>query len=169
MPVVPIQANKGKGLDELDKTHRRRCSSSRAPCDGPAFPAAFESEVAALRDRLGADVPPFLVRRLLLDVGRLHRDSACAEQHGAGLADEVIEPPGSGWPTAGCAVPAVEARDALRLDRQATAGCIERPAKRAVTWTDRIDRVLTHPSGARSSSCRDVRSSSSRSSSGPSR
>src|SRR5262249_19806870 len=28
--------------------------------------------------------------------------------------------------------------------REKTAGCVERPAQRPVTWTDRIDRVLTH-------------------------
>ncbi len=45
---------------------------------------------------------------------------------------------------AGCAVPAVEARARYGWIRQVTAGCIERPAERPVTWTDRIDRVLTH-------------------------
>src|SRR5439155_23477144 len=28
--------------------------------------------------------------------------------------------------------------------REVTAGCIERPKERPVTWTDRLDRVLTH-------------------------
>jgi ferrous iron transport protein B len=45
---------------------------------------------------------------------------------------------------AGCAVPAIEARTRYGWIRQATAGCVERPAKRPVTWTDRIDKLLTH-------------------------
>src|SRR5207237_1862999 len=28
--------------------------------------------------------------------------------------------------------------------RASTAGCIERPAQRPVSWTDRLDKVLTH-------------------------
>jgi ferrous iron transport protein B len=45
---------------------------------------------------------------------------------------------------AGCPVPAVEARSRYAWIREATAGCVERPAHRPVTWTDRLDRVLTH-------------------------
>ncbi len=45
---------------------------------------------------------------------------------------------------AGCPVPAVEARARYGWIREVTAGCVERPAQRPVTWTDRIDRVLTH-------------------------
>ena len=36
---------------------------------GPAFPEAFEREVSQLQEHLGSHAPPFLVRRLLLDVG----------------------------------------------------------------------------------------------------
>ena len=45
---------------------------------------------------------------------------------------------------AGSSVPGVEARARYGWIRQATAGCVERPKVRPVTWTDRIDRVLTH-------------------------
>jgi ferrous iron transport protein B len=45
---------------------------------------------------------------------------------------------------AGCPVPAVEARARYGWIREVTAGCVQRPAKRPVTWTDRLDRVLTH-------------------------
>jgi ferrous iron transport protein B len=38
----------------------------------------------------------------------------------------------------------VEPRTRYAWIRQATAGCIQRPAKRVVTWTDRLDRLLTH-------------------------
>src|SRR5262249_59116770 len=45
---------------------------------------------------------------------------------------------------AGCPVPAVEARSRYGWIRERIAGCVQRPAQRPVTWTDRIDRVLTH-------------------------
>ena len=41
-------------------------------------------------------------------------------------------------------MPALEARTRYAWIREATAGCVQRPAQRPVTWTDRIDRVLTH-------------------------
>jgi len=45
---------------------------------------------------------------------------------------------------AGCPVPAVEARTRYAWIREKTTGCIERPTERRITWTDRLDRVLTH-------------------------
>src|SRR5581483_6184468 len=44
---------------------------------------------------------------------------------------------------AGCPVPAVEARARYGWLREVCAGCVERPAQRPVTWTDRLDRLLT--------------------------
>ncbi len=41
-------------------------------------------------------------------------------------------------------MPAVEAKARYQWIREVTAGCIHRPAQRPVTWTDRLDRVLTH-------------------------
>ena len=41
-------------------------------------------------------------------------------------------------------MPGVEARTRYGWIREATAGCVQRPAQRPVTWTDRLDRVLTH-------------------------
>ena len=35
-------------------------------------------------------------------------------------------------------------RRATAGSAQATAGCVQRPGQRPVTWTDRLDRVLTH-------------------------
>jgi ferrous iron transport protein B len=41
-------------------------------------------------------------------------------------------------------VPALEARTRYGWIREALKGCVERPAQRPVTWTDRLDHVLTH-------------------------
>src|SRR5438132_288466 len=68
LPVVPIQANKGVGLDDLKRTICKTLGQV-APTCGPVFPGAFTSEVAALENAVGGDVPAYLVRRLLLDVG----------------------------------------------------------------------------------------------------
>jgi ferrous iron transport protein B len=141
VPVVPIQANKGKGLDEL-RTAIARAALEHISPKGPSFPEAFEREVGALRETVGADTPNFLVRRLLLDVGgytekrlvnRLGPDGAATLKAARGR-----------MAAAGCPTPGVEARTRYSWIREATAGCVQRPAKRFVTWTDRIDKVLTH-------------------------
>jgi ferrous iron transport protein B len=41
-------------------------------------------------------------------------------------------------------VPEVEARVRYGWIRQAVAGCIQRPATKPTTWTDRLDRIFTH-------------------------
>src|SRR3984957_16461324 len=68
VPVVPLQANKGKGLEQL-KTAIVKSLEQSASADGPEFPQAFEEEVARLRLVAGYQEPAILLRRLLLDVG----------------------------------------------------------------------------------------------------
>jgi ferrous iron transport protein B len=145
-PVVPIQANKGRGLDRLREViaevtarPRRDGETSEAVCP---FPEAFDREVGALRQAVGAGVDPFLVRRLLLDVGGYTEERLC-RQHGDGISAAVRQAR-QRLSAAGCPVPAVEARSRYAWIRTATAGCIERPSQRPVTATDRLDRVLTH-------------------------
>jgi ferrous iron transport protein B len=139
--VVPMQANKGRGLDALKQAVAAAVEEGTA-AKGPAFPEAFEREVAALREMLAAAVPVFLVRRLLLDVGG-HSERRLTARQGADVA-AAVQAARQRLAEAGCPVPAVEARVRYAWIRAATAGCIRRPERRPVTWTDRIDRVLTH-------------------------
>ncbi len=141
VPVVPIQANKKKGLDRLREAVGRAAEDGRAP-KGPPFPEAFEREVASLQAAVGEDMPPFLVRRLLLDVGG-YTEQRLAARLGEGIKEQVRQAR-ERLREAGCPVPAVEARTRYGWLREVTAGCVQRPAQRPVTWTDRLDRVLTH-------------------------
>jgi ferrous iron transport protein B len=140
MPVVPIQANKGRGLDELKRT-LITAAGQKPPVNRPTFPEAFEREVSALSaGEIG--VPPFLARRILLDVdGHAQRRFAGADNNGK--LSRLVEAR-QRLETAGCPVPLVEARTRYAWIRETLAGCIQRPAQRPVTWTDRLDRVLTH-------------------------
>jgi ferrous iron transport protein B len=141
VPVVAIQANKKRGLEEL-RAAVARAAGGPAPAQGPTFPPAFEREVQGLQSALGPGVPPFLVRRLLLDVGG-YTEQRLAAQLGAGVRAQV-EQRRQALAAAGCPVPAVEARARYAWIRPLTAGCVQRPGQRPVTWTDRLDRVLTH-------------------------
>jgi ferrous iron transport protein B len=141
VPVVPIQANRGKGLEELKRALCDAVESHKAPA-GPAFPAACEAEVAALRESLPVEMSPFLLRRLLLDVGG-YTEERFAKRFGDDVRDRVAAARRR-LADAGCAVPAVEARTRYAWVRQKLAGCVERPAQRPVTWSERLDRALTH-------------------------
>jgi ferrous iron transport protein B len=147
--VVPIQANKRIGLDAL-KHALAEAAGGPAPSRGPSLPEAFEREVAGLRQALGEGVSPFLLRRLLLDVGGYTeevlraRDGGPADRTGLG---PLVEAARRRLAEAGCPVPAVEAKARYAWIRASLAGCVQRPAARPVSWTDRLDRVLTHRLG----------------------
>ncbi len=140
VPVVPIQANKGVGLDTLTKTVLT--TAGIEPPRGPAFPVEFEKEVAALQAELGSAIPSVLVRRLLLDVGG-YVEQWLVGTHGDGLKTQLAEARAR-LAAAGCAVPGVEARTRFGWVRHAVAAAVTKPTVRPVTWTDRIDTVLTH-------------------------
>lgn len=138
VPVVPIQANTHRHLDALKDALVR---ASSPPTRLVAFPSAFETETTALGHFLGAEVPPFLVRRLLLDVGgSAERELTARHRELSGRLSESRQL----LAQVGCPVPEVEARARYRHIRERSAGCVTRPTERPVTWTDRLDRVLTH-------------------------
>jgi ferrous iron transport protein B len=141
VPVVPLQANKGKGLEQL-KAAIAKSLDQPACAEGPVFPQAFEDEVAGLRMVAGYQEPLFLMRRLLLDVGG-HAEKRLTEKYGHALAEE-LQAARARLVQAGFTLAGIEARLRYGWIRKALAGCIQRPVKRLVTWTDRIDKVLTH-------------------------
>jgi ferrous iron transport protein B len=141
VPVVPIQANKGVGLAELVKALLSAAETPTSP-RGLAFPEAFEKEVETLHSALGNDVPGFLIRRLLLDVGG-YIEQWILTKHGDALKQKLISARAH-LAESGCAVPAVEARTRFGWVRGAVAAAITKPAVRPITWTDKFDRILTN-------------------------
>jgi ferrous iron transport protein B len=138
--VIPIQANKRKGLEQL-KEALLAATVDVAPTPGVCFPEALDQEVQTLHETLLVAEPLFLIRRLLLDAGgyleqRLTKSSASLLASLRAARERLA--------AAGCSGPAVEANARYRWIREITRGCIQRPRQRPVTWTDRIDRILTH-------------------------
>ena len=69
VPVVPIQARRGEGLDAL-KDAVERAGAAPPPPVPEVFPEPFRNEVDRLAEALnGKRLPRYLVERLLLDVG----------------------------------------------------------------------------------------------------
>ncbi|VTT99296.1 ferrous iron transport protein b : Ferrous iron transport protein b OS=Blastopirellula marina DSM 3645 GN=DSM3645_10732 PE=4 SV=1: FeoB_N: Gate: FeoB_C: Gate [Gemmataceae bacterium] len=139
--VVPIQANKGIGVEALTRAVLDAAESGKAPA-GPKFPAAFDAEAERLQADLGGDVPEFLTRRVLLDVGG-YVEQWLVEKHGAGLKQKLTDAR-QRLADANCGVPGVEARSRFAWVKAAVTAAVSRPAERPVTFTDKLDKVLTH-------------------------
>lgn len=139
--VVPIQANRGTGLTEL-KDALRQAVADAAPSSGPKLPEPVEAEVTALSTELNGDAPPFLARRLLLDVGG-HTEQWLVGKHGPELRRH-LDTARARLAEAGFSIPAAEAKARYAWIRGVTAKALTKPPRRPVTWSDRIDRVLTH-------------------------
>jgi ferrous iron transport protein B len=141
VPIVPIQANKGRGLEHL-KAVIARVLEFPSCAEGPAFPDVFEAEVARLKASADEQEPTYLIRRLLLDVGG-HAEKRLTQKYGPPLAEQ-LQAARQRLLHAGLTLAGIEARIRYPWIRQRTAGCIERPLHRPVSWTDGIDKVLTH-------------------------
>jgi len=139
--VVPIQANKGIGIEALTRAVLDAAEAAKAPV-GPVFPEAFEKEVVALQAELGGDVPGFLTRRLILDVGG-YVEQWLVERHGAELRTKLAAAR-QRLADAGNSVPGVEARARFAWVRSAVNAAVTRPAERPITFTDKLDKLLTH-------------------------
>jgi len=141
MTVVPIQANRGIGLDLMRKAIAGAAASGSVPT-GPAMPVEFEKEVSTLRGVLGEGIPAFLIRRLLLDVGG-HVEKTLVSADETALRD-AIQAGRTRLSDVNQGVPGVEARTRFAWVRSVVNVAVKKPAERPVTFTDRLDRLLTH-------------------------
>jgi ferrous iron transport protein B len=141
VPVVPIQANTGKGLDQLRETLHTAANQHHVPRP-LTFPEPFEREVAGLREVVGQAVPAYLLRRCLLDQGG-YTEQRLLAVHGSTLGERLLQAR-QRLAGEGCAVPGVEARTRYGWIRDTVKPCVQRDGGRPTTWTDRLDRILTH-------------------------
>ncbi len=137
VPVVPVQASRGVGMDALRSA---LCHGGKVPTP-PPFPDAVAGELDALAAACPL-VPRFLVQRLLFDVGG-HIETWLTQTQAPTLPAQLAAAR-QRLAAAGCAVSGVEARTRYGWIRTATAGAVTKPTTRLTTRTDRIDRVLTH-------------------------
>jgi ferrous iron transport protein B len=140
LPVVMMQANRGVGLDLL-KDAIVSAAGGPAPTVRPRLPAEVEGEIDGLSAALGGAVPAVLAARLLLDVNGFVEQRLTAER--AGLAGHLAGARGR-LAVAGHPVPACEARARYAWVRGVSSKAVGKPAVRADTQADRLDRLLTH-------------------------
>ncbi len=147
VPVVPVQAHRGTGLEELKKTLAEVSGQPVQVPESP-FPSAFQEEVErlgrALEERLGqGPAPPrYLVERLLLDTGG-YVEGRVLGADAPGLRAELLAGRAR-LAEAGYPVPAVEAMARYGWVGRVVEGVVTRPSAPPTFLSDRIDRVLTH-------------------------
>ncbi len=143
IPVVPMQANKKIGLDEL-KAKICEVVVSGEVSVGHKFPEEVEKEIGHIHQVVDPDGrnprARFLAQRLLMD--------------GSGLVSKITGPNPSlveevnaarqRLQDQGIQLAAVESISRYKIIGELTHKAIERPAERQTSLSDRIDHVLTH-------------------------
>ena len=160
IPVVPIQANKHRGLAELKAALERAVYLGTPSPDSP-FPPEFCKEVAALQEILAPAagcgiangqalrvVPRYIVERLLLDSsGYLEQSdliAASADGDGTSQLHSQLLAARSRLAAVGCQVPAIEAIARYGWAGRMLEGVISVPNQRPEITSDKLDRFLTH-------------------------
>lgn len=141
---VAVQANQGKGIDELKQAIATVADTPTVKIPSP-FPQAFQDEVrkliAAATTEQGATPPPaYLAERLLLDTsGYLESGGLAAWSYLkpdiAAARERLLK--------LGIPVPAVEAMARYQWAAAVLKPAVVRPKERPHTFTDKVDRWLT--------------------------
>ncbi|RLS44234.1 MAG: ferrous iron transport protein B [Planctomycetota bacterium] len=146
VPIVATSAHKNLGVQEL-KAAIHRVVGTSVDVRRPEFPAPFYEEIDHLRawmqQKYGKSPEPFLLERMLLDVG-----GESEKKLSLALSPELLPVLASArerLAQKGCRVPAIETKVRYQWIREQLTGVVDRtsPSNR-VTTSDRIDKVLTH-------------------------
>jgi ferrous iron transport protein B len=145
VPVVEVQANQKKGIAQLTEALGNVASQKRDATPTP-FPAPFGAEVddlsGSLFDHTGEVLPRYLVERLLLDTSGYLESVIVTSQNGE--LTRRLSAARARLGTAGCPIPAIEAVARYEWVGRVLDGVVTRPAERPISFSDRLDHVLTH-------------------------
>lgn len=156
VPIVPIHARRGDGLDQLKSAVNQAAQARTVPVTPEIFPEAFRQEVHQLQtaisgwsnssdtSRSSHHLPRYLVERRLLDAG-IHENRwfSLDGRHEAEL-NHLVNEARQRLATVGCRVPEIETVSRYQWVARQTEGLIETPEEIGLTTTDRLDGVLTH-------------------------
>jgi len=145
VPVVPMQANKRVGMDQLRSALVSASQAEDRVIPESPFPQPFQTAVRELEQELGSagqPLPRYLAERLLLDTSGF-----LAASHLDGVADRVLPVVASlrtRLAAENCPVPAIEAIARYQWVGQVLEGVTTQPRARPTTLSDRVDHILTH-------------------------
>lgn len=145
IPIVKCSAHRKQGVAEIQAAVQRAVAGGKRTVT-QLFPPVFAAETSLLSEKLAGwghpNTPPYLLERLLMDVGGW-LESHYGGQHAHDLFQH-LQQARERLAAAGCKVPMIEARTRYAWARETLKGLVIQPEHRAVTFSDRIDRWLTH-------------------------
>ncbi|HUG71653.1 MAG TPA: ferrous iron transport protein B [Pirellulaceae bacterium] len=145
VPVIEIQANRKWGLVELKQALVDTLKVKQAPPESP-FPEPFQAEVIKLESHFeqefGTPLPRYLAERLLLDTSGYLSHGGIREINDS--IQTAISASRQRLAGAGMPVPAVEAMARYQWIGKLLDGVVQRPRSRPQSFSDKLDRVLTH-------------------------
>jgi len=145
VPVIEIQANRKWGLEELKQALVETLKVKQTPPESP-FPEPFQAEVTKLEthceQEFGTPLPRYLVERLLLDTSGYLSHGGVREINDS--IQTAISAARQRLASAGTPVPAVEAMARYQWIGKLLDGVVQRPSSRPRSFSDQLDRVLTH-------------------------
>jgi ferrous iron transport protein B len=145
IPVVICEAHRKMGVDNVRKAIEQ-CDTQPPPQKTTPLPAKFYEECSHF-ESVFMEVAPkiatsFMTKRLVLDVGG-HIEQLVSKEAGSKI-DKPLRDVRARLKDAGCKVPSIEAKSRYAWARLILDGLVTSPTSRVTTWTDRIDKVLTH-------------------------
>lgn len=145
IPVVKCSAHRKDGVQAIREAIERSLNTP-LPERPSLFPPAFEAELPLLSEKLGEwghpATPRYLLERMLLDVGGW-LESHYAKEHEHDLS-QYLRTARERLAASGCRVPMTEARVRYGWARETLRDLIVHPPSRLETFSDRIDRWMTH-------------------------
>jgi ferrous iron transport protein B len=149
VPVVPVVATQGRGVDELRRAIVEMLNGPNS-VHCAEFPACVRTELDGLHDSVTRQCtdPPCLASRAellqtLLDPGGYHEERL-TRLCGRAIAGELAARRGR-IAEAGENIAEVEARVRYAWIEQVVAESVTRQSAKPTTRTDAVDRILTHP------------------------
>jgi len=151
IPVVPIAARTGQGVDVLktrlntllneDSAKENRPSSYPSKSFPAPFLAACEELKGAVAEQTGETLPVYLTERLLLDV---HGETERVVLEGQPQLREKLTELRNSLSQNNCPIPAIEPRVRFAWARDVLKDLVSQPEEKLKSRQERIDRWLTN-------------------------
>jgi ferrous iron transport protein B len=144
--VLPVSASRKQGIDQA-KVAIRHVAHQPSTTVESIFSPLFQREVHELSEWLHSQgvgpLQPFLVERLIFDVGGAHAAELEQRPTLRGLGER-LQQIRERLAVASQKVPALETRERYKWIRAQLSGIASAPEEHARSLSDRIDHVLTH-------------------------
>ena len=145
VPVIPVHAAKRVGLSALKLALRHAIQTQISPPPLIHLPETVAREVDTVRLSLAnryRELPRFLIERLLIDAGG-SIEQELVRQFGADVAT-TTHAARDRLTSLGASLPQLETNTRYHWIMQTVAAVVRQPPTTNLTWTDRIDQVVTH-------------------------